>query len=94
MTSHDELLDNVAAYALGALPPAEAAFHPAEDNGRHELYLMSNDLMGDIGVLESNGVQCSEVHNERWGSITRIQMPGGAVVGLYQPAHALAVSRT
>ena len=25
MTSHDELLDNVAAYALGVLPPAEAA---------------------------------------------------------------------
>jgi catechol 2,3-dioxygenase-like lactoylglutathione lyase family enzyme len=31
-------------WLIFALPPAEAAVHPAEENGRHELYLMCNDL--------------------------------------------------
>ncbi|NYF50180.1 VOC family protein [Tunturiibacter gelidoferens] len=31
-------------WLIFALPPAEVAIHPAEANGRHELYLMCNDL--------------------------------------------------
>jgi hypothetical protein len=27
------------------------------------------------------------VHEERWGSITTIQLPGGGAIGLYQPKH-------
>ena len=78
-------------WLIFALPPAEAAVHPAEENGRHELYLLSNDLESDIAALGKKGVRCSAVQKERWGSITRIQLPGGGAVGLYQPAHALAI---
>jgi catechol 2,3-dioxygenase-like lactoylglutathione lyase family enzyme len=78
-------------WLIFALPPSEVAVHPAEENGRHELYLLCDDLKAEISALGEKGVQCSEVHEERWGSITRIQLPGGGVVGLYQPKHPTAL---
>jgi len=69
------------------LPPAEAAVHPADDNNRHELYFMCEDLKAEISALGKKGVKCSEVHEERWGSIARIRLPGGGDIGLYQPKH-------
>ncbi len=48
------------------LPPAEAAVHPAEENGSTELYLMCDDLQAHIAVLAGRGVQCSEVQEARW----------------------------
>jgi catechol 2,3-dioxygenase-like lactoylglutathione lyase family enzyme len=80
-------------WLIFALPPAELAVHPAEENGKHELYLMCDDLQAEIAALAAKGVQCSEVHNERWGSITKIGLPGGGTVGLYQPRHPLAIKR-
>lgn len=74
-------------WLIFALPPAEAAFHPAEDNGRHEFYFMCDDLKAEMSALQERGVQCKEVHEERWGSITTIQLPGGGKIGLYQPKH-------
>ena len=79
-------------WLIFALPPAEAAFHPADSNGRHELYLMCHDLTAEIDRLRSKGVECSEVHQERWGSITRVKLPSGSAIGLYQPKHATAIA--
>lgn len=85
-------------WLIFALPPAEAAVHPAaaqpDDHGRHELYLMSDDLPADISALRAKGVQCSKVEEERWGSLTRIRLPGGSVLGLYQPKHPTAYGRS
>jgi catechol 2,3-dioxygenase-like lactoylglutathione lyase family enzyme len=78
-------------WLIFALPPAEAAVHPAEENGRHELYLMCNDLTAEMAALREKGVRCSQVHKERWGSITRIQLPGGGELGLYEPKHPTAI---
>jgi catechol 2,3-dioxygenase-like lactoylglutathione lyase family enzyme len=78
-------------WLIFALPPAEAAFHPAEDNGRHELYLLCDDLKAEMASLAQRGVTCSPVKKERWGSITRIELPGGATLGLYQPSHPTAL---
>jgi catechol 2,3-dioxygenase-like lactoylglutathione lyase family enzyme len=78
-------------WLIFALPPAEAAFHPAEENERHELYFMCDDLKAEMSALKKKGVACSEVHNERWGSITRIKLPGGGQIGLYQPKHPTAL---
>ena len=41
----------------------------------------------EMQTLAETGVVCSPVHEERWGSITRIKLPGGGVLGLYQPKH-------
>jgi catechol 2,3-dioxygenase-like lactoylglutathione lyase family enzyme len=72
------------------LPPAELAVHPG-DGGGHELYLMCDDLAAEMAALAEQGVRCADVEEARWGSVTRIQLPGGAHVGLYQPRHAIAL---
>src|ERR1051325_10553270 len=60
-------------WLIFALPPAEVAVHPAEDNDRHELYFMCNDLKAEILALGEKGIRCSEVQEARWGSITKIR---------------------
>jgi catechol 2,3-dioxygenase-like lactoylglutathione lyase family enzyme len=77
-------------WLIFALPPAEAAFHPDQEP-RHELYLMCDDLKAEMAALAAKGVACSKVHEERWGSITRIALPGGGELGLYQPKHPTAI---
>jgi catechol 2,3-dioxygenase-like lactoylglutathione lyase family enzyme len=81
-------------WLIFTLPPAEIAVHPAEESYKHELYFMCDDLTAEIAALAAKGVGCSEVHNERWGSVTRIQLPGGGQVGLYQPRHPTALAYT
>jgi len=79
-------------WLIFALPPAEAAVHPAAENERPELYLMCDDLKAEIAALAKKAVQCSEVEEARWGSITKIRLPGGGEVGLYQPKHPTALN--
>jgi catechol 2,3-dioxygenase-like lactoylglutathione lyase family enzyme len=74
-------------WLIFALPAAEAAFHPAEKSGRHELYLMCDNLETEMAVLRAKGVECAAVAQERWGSITKIRLPGGGEIGLYEPKH-------
>ena len=78
-------------WLIFALPPAEAAFHPGEKNSIHELYLMCDDLKAEMAALAKKNVKCSEIHEERWGSITKIRLPGGGDVQLYQPKHPTAL---
>jgi catechol 2,3-dioxygenase-like lactoylglutathione lyase family enzyme len=80
-------------WLIFALPPAEAAVHPAEENDRPQLYLMCDDLDAEIEALQAKGVACSAARVERWGSITMIRLPGGGEVGLYQPKHPTALNR-
>jgi catechol 2,3-dioxygenase-like lactoylglutathione lyase family enzyme len=74
-------------WLIFALPPAELAVHPAEEDLRNDLYFMCVDLKAEIEALGRKGVHCSEVEEAGWGSVTRIRLPGGGEVGLYQPKH-------
>ena len=78
-------------WLIFAMPPAEAAFHPSDANDVHELYFMCEDLKVEMAALAEKGVRCSDVQEARWGSITKIQLPGGGKVGLYQPKHPTAI---
>lgn len=78
-------------WPIFALPPAELAVHPAEGESACEIYLMCDDLRATMAELESKGVQFAHaVREERWGAVTAIALPGGAVLGLYQPYHPTA----
>lgn len=87
-----QAVDAGGGWLIFALPPAEVAVHPAEMPGA-ELYLMCDDLAAEMKALADRGVACSDVEEARWGSITHIGLPGGGVVGLYQPRHSLAIKR-
>jgi hypothetical protein len=78
-------------WLIFALPPAEVAVHPTESNNGHELYLMCDDLKSEMASLRQKGVRCSEVQEARWGAITKIHLPGGGEIGLYQPKHPTAL---
>jgi catechol 2,3-dioxygenase-like lactoylglutathione lyase family enzyme len=54
-------------WLIFALPPGEAAFHPAGENGPHELYFMCDSLKSEMAALAKKGVKCSRVEEARWG---------------------------
>jgi catechol 2,3-dioxygenase-like lactoylglutathione lyase family enzyme len=71
------------------LPPAEVAFHPAGES-RHELYLMCDDLETTVEGLQRKGVVFKGgIEDLAWGRLAHIDLPGGGVLGIYQPRHPL-----
>lgn len=86
-----ESVDAGHGWLIFALPPGEAAFHPSGENGPHELYFLCDSLKAEMASLAEQGVRCSEVQEARWGSITKMRLPGGGEVGLYQPKHPTAL---
>src|SRR5882757_514108 len=78
-------------WLIFALPPAEVAVHPSDENDVHELYLMCDDVRELIAEMERKNVKCSPVDEQRWGSITRLTLPGGGKLGIYQPKHPTAL---
>jgi catechol 2,3-dioxygenase-like lactoylglutathione lyase family enzyme len=79
-------------WLIFALPPVEAAFHPSDKNDLHELYFMCDDLKATMAALKAKNVECGSVHEERWGSLTTMVLPGGGKIGLYQPKHPTAIA--
>jgi len=79
-------------WLIFGVPPAEVAVQPAESHGS-ELYLMCRDLDAEMERLTAQGVACSKVEEARWGSVTKIRLPGGGELGLYQPRHPTMVDK-
>ena len=78
-------------WLIFAIPPTEAAFHPSGE-AAHELYFMCDNLETEMAALAKKGVRCSKVEDARWGSITKMRLPSGGNVGLYQPKHPTAIA--
>ncbi|HEY7097578.1 MAG TPA: extradiol dioxygenase [Terriglobales bacterium] len=78
-------------WLIFALPPAEVTVHPEDDNDLRELYFMCDDLNSEVAVLKKKGIDCTEVQEARWGIVTQIKLPGGGMLGLYQPKHPMAI---
>lgn len=74
-------------WLIFGLPPSEVAVHPADANGRHEFYLLCDDVDGFVADMTARGIACSPVRRERWGAVTQLTLPGGGALGVYQPAH-------
>ncbi|HET7465058.1 MAG TPA: extradiol dioxygenase [Candidatus Dormibacteraeota bacterium] len=71
-------------WLIFALPPAEVALHPAETGGKHELFLLCDDIeaaAARLGITEP-------ISEQRWGRLVHLKLPSGAELGLYQPKHA------
>ena len=75
-------------WLIFALPPAEVPVHPSDKNDLHELFVMCDDVHALIAEMKTRQVVCSPVDEQRWGSITRLTLPGGGKLGVYQPKHA------
>ena len=75
-------------WLIFGLPPAEIAVHPGEKNDVHEFYLMVDDVEAFIAEMKRRKVACGPVHNQGWGMLTQVTLPGGGKLGVYQPRHA------
>jgi catechol 2,3-dioxygenase-like lactoylglutathione lyase family enzyme len=78
-------------WLIFALPPSEAAIHPAETNGRHQMYLLCDDLEATLAGLEAKNITAMSRSEERWGSIASLELPGGGTLAIYEPKHATAI---
>ena len=76
-------------WLIFALPPAEVAIHPDNAGGRHELYLMCDDIdatAAQLGVTDA-------ITELRWGRLVHLELPSGARLGLYEPKHPTAITK-
>jgi len=75
-------------WLIFALPPAELAVHPADGEGRHELYLMCDDIQATLAGLRAKGVEVArDVTDQGWGLLAAIRLPDGSEFPIYQPRH-------
>ena len=77
-------------WLIFALPPAELAAHPADAGGRHELYLMCDEIEATVADLQAKGVEfTAPVSDAGFGLFTSLKLPGGGELGLYEPRHPI-----
>jgi catechol 2,3-dioxygenase-like lactoylglutathione lyase family enzyme len=75
------------------LPPGELALHPGpgwgQAVGHHELFLMCDDIERTVDELRRKEVEfVAPISDEGYGLMTRLKIPGGGEIGLYEPKHA------
>jgi hypothetical protein len=81
-------VDAAEGWPIFAGPPLEIAVHPTDDDPEHELYLMCDDVQTLTAKLAERGVEMTTPITDRgWGLVTRLRLPGGDEIGLYQPKH-------
>ncbi|MCB1498521.1 MAG: extradiol dioxygenase [Bauldia sp.] len=73
-----------------ALPPAEIAFQPAERDAGHEIVLICDDVDTLFADLADADVQCAPIVAQPWGRTTRVTLPGGSHLRIYQPSKSKA----
>jgi hypothetical protein len=81
-------------WLIFTLPPAELGIHPSDEDTHHEVYLMCDDIHATVAELKSKGVKFIDpVNDQGFGLKTSIQLPGGGVLGIYQPKHPTALPK-
>jgi predicted enzyme related to lactoylglutathione lyase len=81
-------VDAGAGWLIFAMPPAELAVHPADGEGRHELYLMCDDIHATLADLRDKGAEVArDVSDQGWGLLAAIRLPDGGEFPIYEPRH-------
>jgi hypothetical protein len=80
-------------WLIFAVPAAEVAFHPDNENNKHEMYFTCDDIKAQMADLRKKHVELGETSEERWGTCTTISLPGGGTIGLYQPKHPVTFQK-
>jgi hypothetical protein len=75
-------------WLIFGLPPSEVAVHPAESNEEREFYLMCDDVEALVKEMEKRRIACGPIRDQGYGLFTKITLPGGGKLDVYQPRHA------
>jgi hypothetical protein len=74
-------------FLIFGAPPAEIALHGSDKNGVHELFLMCEDIEDFVAMMRAKDIAYTAPRNQGWGTVTQITLPGGGMLGVYQPHH-------
>ncbi len=74
-------------WLIFGLPPSEVAIHGSDANDKHEFYLMCDDIKAFVSEMAGHNIACSEISEQRWGSVVQLTLPGGGKLGVYEPKH-------
>lgn len=74
-------------WLIFGLPPSEVAVHPANNSGKQELYLMCENIEKFVQWMSEIDIPCTAIHEEPWGRLVDITLPGGGLLGVYQALH-------
>jgi hypothetical protein len=80
-------------WLIFGLPPSEVAVHPAEGES-HELYLMCEDIEAFLFDMGERNIGCDPVEDQGWGLVSKVILPGGGKLPIYQPRHARPANPT
>ena len=80
-------IDTGGGWLIFGLPPSEIAIHPAEKSAQ-ELYFLVDDVKAFVAEMGKRKLKTSPVHEERWGRLVELTLPGGGKIGVYEPKHA------
>src|SRR5437763_17051296 len=73
------------------LPPAEIAVQPTDGPGKHEFYLMCDDIEKTLADLTARGVTISHPASDQgWGLLASIKLPSRSGLSNYRPRHPTA----
>lgn len=80
-------------WLIFGVPAAEVAFHPHDENNKHEMYLTCDDIKTQVAALKERGAKVGKISQQRWGILTTVSLPGGGTIRLYQPKHPVTFNR-
>ncbi len=84
---HLESIDAGDGWLIFGVLPGELAVHPADQSGAQGVYLLCDDLDRFLQEMAGHNVACTPVQNPGWGRLTYLTLPGGGLLGVYQPRH-------
>ncbi|MBA2248658.1 MAG: extradiol dioxygenase [Chitinophagaceae bacterium] len=70
------------------LPPSEISIHSSTKNNIQEIYFMCEDINHFIKEMAKLKIMCSPIKDQGWGIISKLTLPGGGKISIYQPRHA------
>ena len=79
-------------WLIFAVPPAEMGVHPTHGDRQWEVSFMTDDVHAEMARLEGTGCTFTDVVDQGYGLVTRMTLPGGAQLDLYQPKHPMAIT--
>ena len=75
-------------WLIFGLPPSEIAVHDSDRNDVYEFYLICDDVDTFVAEMEKRSIRCAGIRDQRWGRVTKVTLPGGGTLGVYEPRHA------
>jgi len=77
-------------FLIFGLPPAEMAMHETKDgnSGKSELHLVVDSIDKFVAAMQERSIACDPIADQGWGVVSRVTLPSGIKLGVYEPRHA------